>query len=268
MMGELGKIGQRNDSKAVKAEQRNDRSIGSNDRPVLLVSLQTALPVMAGYVAIGMVAGIMQQQIGMNVWQVFLFSLIFYSGAGQFMLPNLWLAGTPLASAIASIGFVNSRQVLYSAALSQYCRSSKKWQSFLFAATVTDETFGVNVSRFKKGGYPVSQAVWVNLFSVFSWVISNIIGVVIGEAMSIPQVIASFAMTSIFICLLATQKFDRVTLIVSGVSALTVCILKAIGLSGPAILLGAICGVIVGLLVDKGRRNLEVSCGVERESRG
>lgn len=43
-------------------------------------------------------------------------SVLFYSGAGQFMIPNMWLAGAPIASIIASVSFVNTRQMLYSAA--------------------------------------------------------------------------------------------------------------------------------------------------------
>ncbi|MEG0323402.1 MAG: AzlC family ABC transporter permease, partial [Raoultibacter sp.] len=59
-------------------------------------SLSAALPIMLGYVAIGIPCGILCSSIGLDALQVLLLSLLFYSGAGQFMIPNMWLAGAPL----------------------------------------------------------------------------------------------------------------------------------------------------------------------------
>ena len=72
--------------------------------------------------AIGIPCGILEDSIGMNAVQVFFLSCMFYSGAGQFMIPNMWLAGSPLASIIASVSLVNTRQMLYSRVLCAYVR--------------------------------------------------------------------------------------------------------------------------------------------------
>ncbi len=42
---------------------------------------------------------------------------------------------------------MNTRQMLYGASLSRYCESASKRLAFLFGATVTDESFGVNLAR-------------------------------------------------------------------------------------------------------------------------
>ena len=120
---------------------------------------------MLGYVAIGLPCGILSNSIGMNALQVFLMSALFYSGAGQFMIPNMWLAGSPMGAIIASVSLVNTRQMLYSAAFAPMCRTAKKRLSFLFAATVTDESYGVNAAKFAEGGWSVDRAALVNLFS-------------------------------------------------------------------------------------------------------
>ncbi len=118
-------------------------------------SFSAALPIMLGYVAIGIPCGILSASIGMNELQVFLLSAVFYSGAGQFMIPNMWLAGSPLASIIASVSLVNTRQMLYSASFAPRCERVKKRLAFLFAATVTDESYGVNTAKFEEGGWSV-----------------------------------------------------------------------------------------------------------------
>ena len=211
-------------------------------------SFSAALPIMLGYVAIGIPCGILGASIGMNELQVFLLSAVFYSGAGQFMIPNMWLAGSPLASIIASVSLVNTRQMLYSASFAPRCERVKKRLAFLFAATVTDESYGVNTAKFEEGGWSVGRATLANLFSQSSWALSNVAGVLVGNAVGIPLAIASFAMTSIFICLLVTQKVTPANVVAAAFAILGVYTCKTIGLSGPAILVGALVGVMAALL--------------------
>ena len=210
-------------------------------------SFSAALPIMLGYVAIGVPCGILSASIGMNELQVFLLSAVFYSGAGQFMIPNMWLAGSPVASILARVSLVNTRQMLYSAAFAPACRGVRKRLSFLFAATVTDESYGVNVSKFAGGDWSVGRATMVNLLSQSSWALSNVAGVLVGNAVGVPLAIASFAMTSIFICLLVTQKVTPANALAAGVAVLGVFVCKAAGLAGPAILIGAVAGVAAAL---------------------
>ena len=218
-------------------------------------SLKAALPIMLGYVAIGVPCGILSASIGLDALQAFLLSALFYSGAGQFMIPNMWLAGAPLASIIASVSLVNTRQMLYSAAFAPACRGVRKRLACLFAATVTDESYGVNLAKFSEGGWSVGRATAVNLLSQSSWALSNVAGVLVGNAVGVPLAIASFAMTSIFICLLVTQKPSAANLVAAATAALGVIACKAAGLSGPAILVGALAGVAAALAFSwAGRR--------------
>ena len=202
---------------------------------------------MLGYVAIGIPCGILCAYIGLNALQVFLLSALFYSGAGQFMIPNMWLAGSPLASIVASVSLVNTRQMLYSAAFAPACKGVRKRLAFLFAATVTDESYGVNTARFEAGDWSVGRATLVNLFSQSSWALSNVAGVLVGNAIGVPLAIAAFAMTSIFVCLLVTQRPTPANLVAAAVAVAGVFACKAVGLGGPAILVGALAGVAAAL---------------------
>lgn len=217
-------------------------------------AFNAALPIMLGYVAIGIPCGILSDSIGLGPLEVLLLSVLFYSGAGQFMLSNMWLAGAPALSIIASISLVNTRQMLYSAAFAPACKGAKKRLSFLFAATVTDESYGVNVAKFAEGNWSVGKACAVNLLSQSSWTISNVVGVLVGNAIGIPLSIAAFAMTSIFICLMVTQKFTLANLIAMVVAALGVFTCKLLGFTGPAILIGALLGVAAALFCTWAQR--------------
>ncbi len=221
--------------------------------------LAAAFPVMVGYVFLGIPCGILAQQVGLDALQAFLLSMLFYSGAGQYMIPNMWLAGSPMLAIVASVTLVNTRQLLYGASLSRFCHNTPKRLSFLFGATVTDESFAVNLGRFGKGDWRVSQATAVNLLSQTTWALANVAGVVLGSLLTVPTALASFAMTSIFLCLLFSQKRTVPNVVAALVAVLGVFLCKCVGLSGPAILVGALAGVAAGMVVARkgGRRVMD-----------
>lgn len=214
-------------------------------------AFKAAIPIMLGYVAIGIPCGILSSSIGLNALQVFIMCALFYSGAGQFMIPNMWIAGAPMASIIASVSFVNTRQMLYSAAFAPWVKGVSKRLSFLFAATVTDESFGVNLKQFAGGEWDVARATLVNLCSQSSWTISCVVGVFVGNAIGIPLAIAAFAMTSIFICLLVTQKLTSANVVAAVCAIVGVFVCKLVGLTGPAIFIGALFGVACAFLFSR-----------------
>ena len=224
------------------------------ERSFVKEAFSAALPIMLGYVAIGVPCGILCHSIGLGPLHVFLLSALFYSGAGQFMIPNMVLAGAPLASIIASVSLVNTRQMLYAASFAPQCIGVKRWLAFLFSATVTDESFGVNAQHFIVGKWSVGRATLVNLFSQSSWTVSNVAGVLIGSAINVPVAIASFAMTSIFICLLVSQKVSVENVVTALAAMAGVFVCKLVGLTGPAILIGALVGVAVGMAASALRR--------------
>ena len=228
-------------------EHTQEEKLGLGEE--IRMAFQAALPIMLGYVAIGIPCGLLGVKTGLELWMIFLMSCTFYSGAGQFMIPNLLMAGTPLPSIIASVSFVNTRQMLYSASFAPYMSKVSRALSFLFAATVTDESFGVNLERYNVDSrWNARMATFVNLFSMTSWTVSNVVGGLIGEQLPIPVAIASFAMTSIFVCLFMGQPKTRINLVVALFSVIGVIICKHVGLAGPAILLGAVVGLVAGLV--------------------
>ena len=233
---------------------------------VIKDALWAAAPIMGGYIVLGLPCGLLCQQAGFDWLQVLIMSLIFYSGAGQYMIPNMLLAGNPLLAIVASVSLVNTRQLLYSASLSRYCKHTSRLLSFIFAAGVTDESFGVNVAKFENSSknlcsWSVLRATLVNTFSHLSWISACVVGCLVGNALSVPTAIASFAMTSIFICLLCMQKISLPTVCAAISAAIGVCICKCTPLSNACILIGSLIGIACGIIISrktKGNKTAEV----------
>lgn len=209
------------------------------------------MPVMFAYLAIGIPCGVLEAQIGFGAPLAFLCSVTFYSGAGQFMLPQMLLAGMPMASTLASIVLVSTRQMLYSAGVALYVAEGAAPTNFLFAATMTDESFGVNLDCFAhEAGWSARDALALNVCCMLSWATANAVGVVVGGLVSMPVAIMSFSMTSIFICLMVGQLKARPSRVAALVSVGAVFVCKLLGLAGVAVLVGSVCGVLAGLLAQ------------------
>lgn len=114
----------------------------------LRAALSCALPVMLSYVVIGLACGVMSAASGLTPLMCLLLSATFYSGAGQFMIAPMLLAGSSLPSVIASVILVSTRQLLYSAAFSPYFKRVSRAKTLLFALFVTDESFGIIMDKF------------------------------------------------------------------------------------------------------------------------
>lgn len=222
------------------------------NREQLSQAFRAALPIVVGYVALGVPAGILCAAAGMDIAQVALLAVFMYSGSGQYMIPNMFMAGASVATLSATVSLVSSRQMLYGSALSRFFNGVSKKRIVLFAATVTDESFGVNLMRFQDGSWTPGQAQAVNSFSHLSWTLSCVAGGLVGNLVSIPTAVAGFAMTSIFLCLLLIQRFTPSKVVAVVGSVVGVVFFKCVGLSGIAILLGALFGVLCGV-VSHGR---------------
>jgi 4-azaleucine resistance transporter AzlC len=218
------------------------------DRRDVRQALRAALPIVLGYVALGLPCGILGAKAGMNVIMVAVLSVLLYSGSGQYMIAGMFIAGVDPITLSLSVSLVNSRQLLYGSALSPFFEDIEKGKLTFFAATVTDESFGINLARFENGSWSVERATAVNIECQLTWALSNVAGVLIGSLISLPTAIASFAMTSIFICLLCMQQVSAKNLIAAFAAIIGVFVCKCVGLSGPAILIGALIGVGAGYL--------------------
>ena len=211
-------------------------------------SFKTALPIMIGYLALGIPCGILGAKAGMSTLQVLLLSTLLYSGSGQYMIAAMTLGGLPPVSIALPVALVNARQLLYASALLPFLGSAGRWRATLAAANVTDESFGVNLARFTEGGWSARLAFFTNGWSQLSWILANTAGALLGARFEhIDTALAAFAMTAIFTCLLSMQPLRRDYLIAALTAALAVALCKLTGLGNEAIFLGAMAGVIGGM---------------------
>lgn len=220
-----------------------------------------AWPVMLSYIAVGLACGVLEAKAGMAPWMAFVLGCTFLSGAGQFMMSNLWMAGVPMASILVSVATVSSRFALYSASLAPRLSRVSRGLAMGVCGTLTEESFGINMAKLMNDDeWTEVHALLFNIILLLTWGGSCAAGVSIGTAVTIPTAVAGFAMTSLFVFLLCTQRLSVPVAAAIVAAFVVVMLLKYAGLTAFAVPVAAVAGVVAALAVDglmlQGARNV------------
>ena len=186
-----------------------------------ILGVRDALPVVLGYLPLGLAFGVLARNYGLSVGQVAAMSSFIYSGSGQFVAIGMLKAGQAWLEIITAILLVNLRYLLLSASIAPFFR--KISSSFLLAAAhgITDETYAVALGRFRN--YKAQPAYVAGMFTTayLAWVCGSVAGAAAGNLVGdTARFGLDFALTAMFISLLVFQLRDRPTLMVAVISGI------------------------------------------------
>ncbi|CAM2985842.1 AzlC family ABC transporter permease [Actinomyces slackii] len=106
-----------------------------------------AVPVMIGYVTLGLAAGMLLVAAGLTWWWAPIWSLVIYSGTMQMLLVPLVAAGQPLAAIALSTGFVSGRHVFYGLGFPLHRVRSGLLARLYGVHAITDEVYALLSSK-------------------------------------------------------------------------------------------------------------------------
>ena len=141
-----------------------------------------AVPIIVGYVTLGLAAGMLLVAQGLSWWWAPVWSLVIYSGTMQMLLVPLAGGGEPLATIALSTGFVSGRHVFYGLGFPlDRVRGGLLIRLYAVHA-ITDEVYALLAARDRRamsGRYLVT----VEAISHSSWVAGTTVGALTGTAL-------------------------------------------------------------------------------------
>lgn len=176
-----------------------------NKSTTIKYSIKSTLPIMAGYVVLGMGFGILLQSKGYDWWWALLMSFAIYAGSMQYVTIDLLAGGASLISAALMTLLVNARHLFYGITmLEKYKDTGAKKPYLIFA--LTDETFSLVCSpNLPKEVNRKEYYFFVSLFNQCYWIVGSLLGSVIGNAFSFNTTGVDFAMTALFVVIFVEQ---------------------------------------------------------------
>ena len=171
-------------------------------------AFQTSLPVMAGYVVLGMGFGMVLKAAGYGLIYALAMSVFIYAGSLQFVIVGLLTGGASfLTTAVTSL-MVNARHFFYGISMIDRYRGAGKVKPYLIFS-LTDETYSL-LSTDPRLLPPEKEDrirfyFWVSLLDQSYWVTGSVIGSVLGSVLPFNTAGIDFSLTALFLTIVVDQ---------------------------------------------------------------
>lgn len=163
------------------------------------------IPVLLGYVFMGMAFGILLTSKGYSFVWAFFMAFLMFAGTGQFVAINLLAPGITLAQTFIMEIMVNARHVFYGLSLIDKFKNMGWTKAYMIFA-LTDETYALLTSAKPPEG--VSEKKFYFLIAVLDhayWIIGCTLGGLIGSLIHFDTTGIDFVMTALFIVIALDQ---------------------------------------------------------------
>lgn len=163
------------------------------------------IPVLTGYLILGMAYGILMQTSGYGVLWVLLISGTAFCGSMQFVAVTLLTSAfNPIQAFIMSI-MVNARHLFYGVSMLKKYRGTGAFKPVLIYA-LTDETFSIVSSVEPPKDMPSRDFyLAVSILDYIYWVTGSVLGAVAGQFITFNTTGLDFVLTALFVVLFIEQ---------------------------------------------------------------
>lgn len=157
-----------------------------------------SVPVLAGYLVIGIGFGILLRNAGYGVLWAASMSLFIYAGSMQYVGIGLLTGGASVLTTVITTVMVNARHLFYSISMVDKYKDAGKYKPYMIFA-LTDETYSLLCDgKVPDGADPDLYRFLVSLFNHSYWVAGSIVGSLIGGVLPFSTVGIEFSMTALF----------------------------------------------------------------------
>ena len=191
-----------------------------------------SIPVMAGYIVLGIGFGILLNAAGYGVLWALAMSVFIYAGSMQYVGIGLITGGASMITTALTTLMINARHLFYSISMIDRYKGAGKYKPYLIFA-LTDETYSllcdgeipdrVNADKYR---------FLVSLFNQCYWVLGCVTGSLLGTVIPFSTNGIEFSMTALFVAAFTEQWLsndDHVPAIVGVISSVACLIIFGAG---------------------------------------
>lgn len=164
-----------------------------------------SLPVMAGYIVLGIAFGILLKVNGYGLGFALLMSVFIFAGSMQFVGISLMTGGASLFTVAMTTLLVNARHLFYGISMVDKYKGAGLKKPYLIHS-LTDETYSLVCNGdYPEGENPHTYYFLVSIMDQCYWVIGSVIGVLLGTVIKFNTAGIDFSMTALFVTVFVEQ---------------------------------------------------------------
>ena len=173
-------------------------------RQTVRFAFYKTIPVLLGYLFLGLAFGLLLQEAGYSFWWALLSSGIVYAGSIQFVLVEFLNGGTGFLTVAVMTLLINSRHAFYGLSFVEKFRKMKTYPYMIFS--LTDETYSLLCSLKVPEGIDEKKAMFlIALFDQLYWVAGSVLGAALRQVLPFDMTGIDFAMTALFVTIFVDQ---------------------------------------------------------------
>ena len=168
-------------------------------------AFKDSLPVLAGYLALGIGFGVLLQSKGYSFLWALLMSCTIYAGAGQYAAVDLLSSGATLITTALMTLLINARHFFYGFSLLDKYKGTGKAKPYLIFG-LTDETYSlVCTAKLDDTVNHKKYYFFLTALDQLYWITGCTLGALLGEFIPFNSTGIEFAMTAIFVVIFVEQ---------------------------------------------------------------
>ena len=165
----------------------------------------TTIPILAGYLVLGIGFGILLDHAGYGVIWAAAMAITMYAGSMQYVGVGLLAGGASVLTTILTTIMVNARHLFYSVSMIDTYKNAGKYKPYMIFA-LTDETYSLLCDgKTPDGADPNVYRFLVSLLDQCYWIAGCIIGNLIGSVLPFSTAGIEFSMTALFVASFTEQ---------------------------------------------------------------
>jgi len=181
------------------------------------------IPVLTGYIVLGIGFGIVLENHGYGVIWALAMSIFIYAGSMQYVAVDLISAGAGLITVALTTLMVNARHLFYGISMiDKYKELGNKKPYSIFG--LTDETYSLVCQDASLTKHDIFR---ITLFNQCYWITGAVLGSLIGALIPFELKGVDFSLTALFVCIVTEQWMstkDHVPALI-GFSCSLICLL-------------------------------------------
>lgn len=202
------------------------------DITTLRFALLTTVPVLLGYLSIGLAFGLMLVNAGYPWGLAPVMCILIYAGAAQYIAIGLFTRNASFLEIATIIFFINARHMVYGLSLIQKFKPAGIFKPYLMFS-LTDETYALLTTvKVKDGVDENAFYVYVSLLDQIYWITGSTLGALLGKIFAVNTKGIDFALTALFIVLLIEQfraQKNRLPFLIAALCAILALFLTGAG---------------------------------------
>lgn len=167
-----------------------------------------SVPIMLGYIFLGIAFGLVLQKAGLSPVWAFLISAFVYAGSMQFALVGILTGGLSYITTAIMTLLINSRHAFYGLTFIERFKELKKTGPYM-VFSLTDETYSLLCSMARPADFTDKEwdaaTFFVSLFDQCYWVAGSVLGSFMGQMITFDSTGIDFAMTALFVVICVDQ---------------------------------------------------------------